>query len=72
MDSGFHRTGDIGNEMTFEKTMCEIKKEHKKMKEPAGELPVGSFFPHYLARNLGNYNREKITFERVKISLFLL
>lgn len=30
MDSGFHRTGNIGNKVTFEKTMCEIKKEHKK------------------------------------------
>ena len=26
MDSGFHRTGNTGNEVTFEKTMCEIKK----------------------------------------------
>jgi hypothetical protein len=26
MDSRFHRTGNIGNEMIFEKTMCEIKK----------------------------------------------
>lgn len=31
MDSGFHRTGNIGNEVIFEKTMCEIKKEHKKI-----------------------------------------
>lgn len=63
MDSGFHRAGNIGNEVTFEKTMCEIKKEHKKMKESAGELPAGSFFPYYLARNLGNYNREKMRAE---------
>lgn len=33
MDSGFHRTGNIGNKVTFEKTMCEIKKEHKKMRK---------------------------------------
>lgn len=39
MDSRLHWLGVLGYEMTFEKAGCEIKKEHKKMKKPAGEWP---------------------------------